>query len=141
MVIGFVRVNRNVDAYAPAIPIPFTAADTTVRPNPATVPYTASAVAAPRPETRPTARPSARVRLMQSTPIGPTGAAIEKPTMIPLRRNAAPIGCQFVAAEPPPCLQADASLPTGRSSSPPPECRTEITNIRHDESNILAHST
>ena len=43
----------------------------------------ASAVAAPRPEMKPDARPSANVRRMHSTPIGPTGAAIEKPMMNP----------------------------------------------------------
>src|SRR3712207_1946110 len=50
-------------------------------------PYTASAVAAPRPETKPEARPSASVRRMHSTPIGPTGAATAKPIMRPSRNR------------------------------------------------------
>ena len=43
------------------------------------LPYTASAVAAPSPESRPAARPWASVRRMHSTPMGPTGAAMAKP--------------------------------------------------------------
>lgn len=53
-------------------------------PKPATAPYVASAHAAPRPVTNPEIRPSVKVRLMVSTPIGPTGAAMEKPMINPL---------------------------------------------------------
>jgi hypothetical protein len=61
-----------------------------VKPNAATHPYMASAVAAPKPEISPWSRPSASVRRIHSTPIGPTGAAIEKPIMRPLTRK-----CKF----------------------------------------------
>ena len=54
----------------------------------------ASAEAAPSPVASPAARPSARVRRMQSTPIGPTGAAIEKPMMMPrIKRLTLTPGC------------------------------------------------
>ena len=43
-------------------------------------------MAAPKPEINPCNRPSASVRRIQSTPIGPTGAAMEKPIMTPLNR-------------------------------------------------------
>ena len=52
----------------------------------------ASAVAAPNPEINPDKRPSAKVLRMQSTPIGPTGAAMEIPMSRP-RRN---VGIEFV---------------------------------------------
>jgi hypothetical protein len=58
-----------------------------VKPNAAMHPYKASAVAAPKPETSPWSRPSASVRRMHSTPMGPTGAAMEKPIMSPLMRK------------------------------------------------------
>lgn len=54
-----------------------------VIPNPAMMPNIASALAAPNPETRPDQRPSANVRRMHNTPIGPTGAAMEKPMIRP----------------------------------------------------------
>src|SRR5579872_1519063 len=47
----------------------------------------ASADAAPSPDAKPTIRPCASVRRMHSTPIGPTGAAIEKPRTSPFHRN------------------------------------------------------
>src|SRR4030042_304 len=47
----------------------------------------ASAVAAPRPDSSPAAPPSASVRRIQSTPIGPTGAAMENPITRPLSRK------------------------------------------------------
>jgi hypothetical protein len=56
-------------------------------PKPATPPYTASAVAAPNPDIKPEVLPLVKVRCMQSRPIGPTGAAIEKPTINPRRRK------------------------------------------------------
>ena len=46
-----------------------------------------SAIAAPRPVTNPEIRPSDKVRLMVSTPIGPTGAATENPMINPLIKN------------------------------------------------------
>ena len=51
----------------------------TVRLKAAIVPYKASAVAAPKPDTKPALRPWASVRRMQSIPIGPTGAAMVSP--------------------------------------------------------------
>ncbi len=62
-----------------------------VRPKPAIDPYIPSAVTAPRPVTRPETRPSANVRRMHRTPIGPTGAAIERPMAMPLNKKATPI--------------------------------------------------
>jgi hypothetical protein len=59
------------------------------KPKAAMQPYTASAVAAPKPEIKPWSRPSARVRRMHRTPMGPTGAAMLKPMMAPLRRVSA----------------------------------------------------
>lgn len=47
-------------------------------------PYKASAVAAPNPDNNPINLPEDIVRFMQRTPIGPTGAAIEKPMIRPL---------------------------------------------------------
>src|ERR1700676_2978128 len=44
-----------------------------------------SAVAAPMPVANPMRQPPVIVRRMQSSPIGPTGAAIEKPTARPSR--------------------------------------------------------
>ena len=55
-----------------------------VSPNAATKPYRESAVAAPKPDNKPTTLPDDKVRLMHSIPIGPTGAAIEKPMIRPL---------------------------------------------------------
>ena len=46
----------------------------------------AKAVAAPRPVNRHARHLSFSVRLMHRTPIGPTGAAMEKPMMSPLIR-------------------------------------------------------
>jgi len=43
--------------------------------------YTVSAVAAPIPEIRPKMHPWTIDRRMHSTPMGPTGAAMEKPMM------------------------------------------------------------
>jgi hypothetical protein len=45
-----------------------------------------SALAAPIPDKKPASRPSAKVRRMQRTPIGPTGAAMEKPIKSPRRK-------------------------------------------------------
>lgn len=59
-----------------------------VKPNPAMLPYTASPVAAPKPEAIPLSLPSARVRRMHKTLIGPTGMAIEKPMTNPLSKKA-----------------------------------------------------
>jgi len=52
----------------------------------------ASADAAPRPESMPEARPWVNVRLIHSAPIGPTGAAIEKPIASPLSRKLRSMG-------------------------------------------------
>lgn len=49
--------------------------------------YTESAAAAPSPEKRPENRPNCKVLRMQSTPIGPTGAAMEKPSIIPFKKK------------------------------------------------------
>ncbi len=57
-----------------------------VKPNAAIHPYTASAVAAPRPDTNPCTRPLDNVRLMHKIPMGPTGAATEKPITNPFRK-------------------------------------------------------
>lgn len=120
MVVGLVRVKKNVEIKLLTSPLPpaCAAADVglvihdfiprniknippinciqnscakrneeiTVNPNPAIMPYTVSAIAAPIPVTNPEIRPSVNVRFMVSTPIGPTGAAIESPMMIPLSR-------------------------------------------------------
>jgi len=45
-----------------------------------------SAVAAPIRERKPMSRPSASVRRMQSTPMGPTGAVMAKPSSQPLSK-------------------------------------------------------
>src|SRR5437870_2582890 len=58
-----------------------------VSPNPAIHPYAASAVAAPRPVASPAVRPCSRLRRMHSRPIGPTGAAIDRPITSPLIRK------------------------------------------------------
>jgi hypothetical protein len=55
-----------------------------VKPNAAILPYRASAVAAPTPDRNPIILPEDKVRFMQRIPIGPTGAAIEKPMIKPL---------------------------------------------------------
>ncbi|MDO9545201.1 MAG: hypothetical protein Q7J07_00430 [Pelolinea sp.] len=52
------------------------------------MPYTASADAAPKPLAKPDLNPFCSVRRMHSTPIGPTGAAIEKPSTIPCANRA-----------------------------------------------------
>src|SRR5437868_1600363 len=65
----------------------FRKSEIAVRPNPATQPYAASAVAAPRPVASPLPRPLFKERRMHSTPIGPTGAAIESPMTQPLKKN------------------------------------------------------
>jgi hypothetical protein len=44
-------------------------------------------VAAPIPEMNPLRNPFFRLREIQSTPIGPTGAAIEKPKPIPVNNK------------------------------------------------------
>src|SRR5260221_7817311 len=67
-----------------------------VSPKPAIQPYTASADAAPRPDTSPAARPCASVRRMHSTPIGPTGAAIEKPISNPFSSKPAFIAPSYL---------------------------------------------
>ena len=48
----------------------------------------ASATAAPRPVANPMTTPPSRVRRMQSSPIGPTGAAMTMPSRIPRTRTA-----------------------------------------------------
>jgi len=53
----------------------------TERPKAAVQPYTASAVAAPMPDTKPGSIPPRRVRLTHIRPVGPTGTATEKPTI------------------------------------------------------------
>jgi hypothetical protein len=50
------------------------------------------AVAAPSPEIEPEAQPLLKVRRMQRTPIGPTGAAIENPMTIPFSRKMMAMG-------------------------------------------------
>lgn len=57
-----------------------------VKPKPAIIPYTVSAIAAPIPVTNPEIRPSDNVRFIVSTPIGPTGAATEKPMSKPFSK-------------------------------------------------------
>lgn len=57
-----------------------------VSPKAAIAPNNASAVAAPSPVTNPDQRPLTSVRLMHKIPIGPTGAAIEKPIKILWRK-------------------------------------------------------
>src|SRR6516165_7040454 len=52
------------------------------------IPKTASAVAAPSPETKPTSLPSKMVRRTHMIPTGPTGTAITSPTRMPFRKNA-----------------------------------------------------
>lgn len=52
----------------------------------------ASADAAPRPERMPDTRPWTSVRLIHSMPIGPMGAAIEKPIASPLSRKLRSMG-------------------------------------------------
>src|ERR1700730_12285950 len=51
------------------------------------IPKTASAVAAPSPETKPASLPSKTVRRMHMTPTGPTGTAMTMPTTMPFRKN------------------------------------------------------
>ena len=46
--------------------------------------YSASAAAAPRPQMNPSRDPSASVRVMHSIPMGPNGAAIDRPIIRPL---------------------------------------------------------
>lgn len=46
-----------------------------------------SAAAAPRPENSPENLPNWRVLRMQRMPIGPTGAAIENPKIMPFKRK------------------------------------------------------
>src|SRR6516165_10593795 len=62
--------------------------ETAVRPNPAMIPKTASAVAAPSPDTKPASLPSKIVRRTHITPTGPTGTAITIPTTMPFKKNA-----------------------------------------------------
>src|SRR5439155_8748715 len=50
-------------------------------------PKTASAVAAPSPDTKPASLPSKTVRRMHMTPTGPTGTAMTMPTAMPFRKN------------------------------------------------------
>jgi hypothetical protein len=57
-----------------------------VRPNAAIKPKTASAVAAPSPETKPEIFPSLKVRCIHNNPIGPTGVATKNPTTRPLKK-------------------------------------------------------
>ena len=58
-----------------------------VSPNAAMQPYRPSAVAVPNPERKPLSIPFDNVRLIQSTAIGPTGAAIENPKTIPFMKK------------------------------------------------------
>src|SRR5512133_850414 len=82
-----------------------------VNPKPATQPYMPSAVAAPSPDIKPEARPSARVRRMHNTPIGPTGAAMEKPIRRPRKKRERSIrfDCARLTARSAP--RADGSSP------------------------------
>ena len=57
-----------------------------VNPKAAIAPYIISAVAAPIPDKKPVNLPLESVRRIQSTPIGPTGAAMDKPINKP-RKN------------------------------------------------------
>src|SRR5439155_9458800 len=59
--------------------MPSSQAISVVTPNAPMAPYTASAMAAPRPVARSAARPWSTVRWIASTPICPTGAAIDSP--------------------------------------------------------------
>src|ERR1035441_1938693 len=59
--------------------------------KPAMAPYSASAVAAPKPEIRPERRPLRSVREAHSTFTGPTGTAIAKPAMTPLDSSHRPM--------------------------------------------------
>src|SRR6516165_1769461 len=61
-------------------------------------PKTASAVAAPRPDTKPESLPSRIVRRTHITPTGPTGTAMTTPTTTPFRKNAKSIGSGFQVA-------------------------------------------
>src|SRR5271154_1630563 len=61
--------------------------ETRVRPNAATTPNSASAVAAPNPDTSPDSWPSKIVRRRHRMPTGPTGTAITTPTTMPFTRN------------------------------------------------------
>src|ERR1035441_1209826 len=56
-------------------------------PNPAMAPYSVSASAAPKPERRPDLQPFSRVRSIQSTLTGPTGAEMIRPTAKPRMGN------------------------------------------------------
>ena len=58
-----------------------------VKPKAATDAKRAWAVLAPRPERKPFSRPADRVRCMQMTPTGPTGAAMVKARRRPLRKR------------------------------------------------------
>lgn len=60
-------------------------------PTPAISPYIASATAAPIPQRNPVSLPADNVRFMHRSPIGPTGAAIEKPIIAPLINNSTDI--------------------------------------------------
>src|SRR5882724_9901472 len=51
------------------------------------IPKTASAVAAPSPETKPASFPSKTARRMHMTPTGPTGTSMTIPTTMPFTKN------------------------------------------------------
>ena len=65
--------------------------ETNVRPNAAMLPYSESAVAAPRPMIRPRECPSASVLRMHIIPSGPIGTAIANPIISPFRKKIGPM--------------------------------------------------
>src|SRR5664280_2834789 len=65
------------------------AAMSQVTPRAPTVPYVASATAAPSPVANPIRNPRSIVRWIVSSPIGPTGAATDRPTTIALTKTIA----------------------------------------------------
>ncbi len=72
-----------------------------MRPNTAIAPYKASATADPNPHINPARLPSLRVFLMQSNPTGPTGAAIEKPSMRLLKKSKSMDEVRFISLQGP----------------------------------------
>lgn len=61
--------------------------ETNVRPNAAMLPYSESAVAAPKPMIMPRECPSVRVLRMHNTPAGPIGTAIANPIISPFMKK------------------------------------------------------
>ena len=60
--------------------------------------FSASALAAPTPDSKPAQRPRVSVRCTHNNPIGPTGAAMANPISIPLNQSnmvASPQESQF----------------------------------------------